>query len=59
MAARSKKSQLFEPAKYLDSEEAIVEYLTEALQSGDAALIAHAVGVAAKACAARASSGRQ
>lgn len=39
----------FDPAEYLDSEEAIVAYLNEFLQEGDPALLAHALGTAARA----------
>ena len=49
MAPRSKKSKPYDAAKYLDSDEAVAEYITEALQTGDAELISHAIGVVAKA----------
>lgn len=39
----------FDPAFYLDSEEAVVAYLNEALASGDAAFVADALGVVARA----------
>ncbi len=49
MAAKIKRSQPYDPAKYLDSDEAVAEYITEALETGDAELTAHAIGVVAKA----------
>lgn len=49
MAANLKRSKPFDPAKYLDSDEAVAEYITEALSTGDVELISHAIGVAAKA----------
>lgn len=49
MAPRVKKSKPYDPAKYLDSDEAIAEYITEALATGDAELVSHAIGVVAKA----------
>jgi len=39
----------FDPADYLDNEEAIAAYLTEALDTGDAAFINDAIGVVARA----------
>jgi probable addiction module antidote protein len=39
----------FDPAAYLDSEEAIAAYMAEALDSNDAALIADALCVIARA----------
>ena len=39
----------FDPARYLDSEEAIVAYLDEAFATEDPAFIADAIGVAARA----------
>ena len=38
----------FDPADYLKSNEAVAEYLTAALETGDAAFIADAIGVAAR-----------
>jgi probable addiction module antidote protein len=43
------KTKPYDSADYLDSEEAVVAYLEEALESDDAAFIAHALGVAARA----------
>lgn len=39
----------FDPAVYLETDEALAAYLTEALESGDAAFIADALGIAARA----------
>lgn len=39
----------FDPAAYLDSEEAIGAFLSEALESDDAGFIADAIGVVARA----------
>ncbi len=39
----------FDAARYLDNEEAIAAYLADATESGDAAEIAHALGVVARA----------
>lgn len=44
-----KKSKPYDPAKYLDCDEVVAEYLTEALATGDVELISHAIGVVAKA----------
>ena len=49
MAVKPKKPKLFDAAKYLDSEVAIAEYISEALLTGDADIIAHAIEVAKKA----------
>ena len=49
MAQRKKKSKPYDPAKYLDSDVAVAEYITEALATGDVELISHAIGIAAKA----------
>lgn len=38
----------FDPAEYLTSPEAIAEFVTDALETGDAAYIAKAMGVAAR-----------
>jgi probable addiction module antidote protein len=43
------KISKFDPADYLDSDEAIAEYLTEALEDDDPAFIADALGVIARA----------
>jgi probable addiction module antidote protein len=45
----NKKSKPFDAAKYLDSDEAVAEYISEALLAGDIDTITHAIGVAAKA----------
>ncbi len=39
----------FDPAEYLTSPEAIAEFVTDALETGDAGYIAKAMGVAARA----------
>lgn len=39
----------FDPAEYLTSPEAIAEFITDALETGDAGYIAKAMGVAARA----------
>ncbi|WP_210405797.1 MULTISPECIES: transcriptional regulator [Achromobacter] len=39
----------FDPADYLASPEAIVEFLTDALETGDAGYIDKAIGVVARA----------
>ena len=39
----------FDPAQYLDDENAIAGYLTDALETGDNAFIADALGVVARA----------
>jgi probable addiction module antidote protein len=44
------KTRPYDSAKYLDSPEAIAEYLTAALETTDAAFIARAIGTAARAC---------
>jgi probable addiction module antidote protein len=49
MAPRPKKSKPYDPAKYLDTDEAVAEYISEALATGEAELISHAIGIAAKA----------
>jgi probable addiction module antidote protein len=51
MSEKIKISDLpdFDPAEYLDNEEAIAEYLTAILEENDAALLAAALGDVAKA----------
>ena len=39
----------FDAARYLDTDEAVAAYMDEAFQTGDAAFITHALGVAARA----------
>jgi len=39
----------YDSAEYLDTVEAVVAYIDEAFQTGDAGFIAHALGVAARA----------
>jgi len=43
------KTRPFDPAAYLDSEEAVAAYMTEALDSNDPGFIADALGVIARA----------
>jgi probable addiction module antidote protein len=43
------KTRLFDPAEYLDSDEGIAAYMSDALESGDAAFVADALGVVARA----------
>lgn len=45
----AKKLTRYDPVEDLTSKEAIAIFLAEALQTGDAAYIAHALGVAARA----------
>jgi probable addiction module antidote protein len=42
------KTTVFDEAAYLESEEDIAAYVTEALATGDTAMIAHALGVIAR-----------
>ncbi len=46
---KSVKTRPFDPAEYLDSDEAIAAYLQDALEEGDPAEIAEALGVVARA----------
>jgi probable addiction module antidote protein len=43
------KTKLFDPAEYLDDSESIAAYVSDALESGDPAFIADALGVVARA----------
>jgi probable addiction module antidote protein len=43
------KTKPFDPAEYLDSPDAIATYMTEALETGDPAFVADALGVIARA----------
>jgi probable addiction module antidote protein len=47
--ATTKKSKPFDAAKYLDSDEAVSAYITEALLTDDVNVITRAIGIAAKA----------
>ena len=49
MESKPKTSKPFDAAKYLGDDEAIAEYITEALVTSDIDTITHAIGVAAKA----------
>ncbi|CAA2144553.1 MULTISPECIES: addiction module antidote protein [Methylobacterium] len=42
-------TQPYDSADYLDTDEAVAEYLAAAFEEGDAALLRHALGVAARA----------
>jgi probable addiction module antidote protein len=44
-----KKSTPFDAAKYLESDEDVAEYISEALLTGDIDTITHAIGVVARA----------
>jgi probable addiction module antidote protein len=46
---KSLKTRPFDPAKYLDDDEAIADYLTDALETGDSAFVSDALGVVARA----------
>ncbi len=43
------KTKPFDPAKYLENDEAIAAYMTDALETGDPAFVADALGVVARA----------
>ena len=43
------KTKPFDPAEYLDSDEAIAAYMTEALETGDPRFVVDALGVIARA----------
>lgn len=43
------KTKPFDPADYLDNDEAIAAYMTEALETGDSAFVSDALGVVARA----------
>jgi probable addiction module antidote protein len=43
------KTRPFDPAKYLDDDEAIADYLTDALETGDPAFVSDSLGVVARA----------
>ncbi|MHB8303949.1 MAG: addiction module antidote protein [Acidobacteriaceae bacterium] len=43
------KTKLFDPAEYLDNDEAIATYMTDALETGDPSFVADALGVVARA----------
>ena len=49
MASKAKKSKPFDAGKYLDGDEAIAAYITEALSTQDADMVVRAIGIAAKA----------
>jgi probable addiction module antidote protein len=43
------KTKPFDPAEYLDNDEAIASYMTDALETGDPSFVADALGVVARA----------
>lgn len=43
------KTKPFDPAEYLDNDEAIAIYMTDALETGDPSFVADALGVVARA----------
>lgn len=43
------KTRPFDPAEYLDDPESVAAYMTDALESGDPAFVADALGVIARA----------
>jgi probable addiction module antidote protein len=43
------KTKPFDPAEYLDDDEAIAVYMSDALESGDPSFVADALGVVARA----------
>ncbi|MHB8304087.1 MAG: addiction module antidote protein [Acidobacteriaceae bacterium] len=43
------KTKPFDPAEYLDNDEAIATYMTDALETGDPSFVADALGVVARA----------
>jgi probable addiction module antidote protein len=49
MVSKSKRSKPLDPAKYLDTDEAVAAYITEALSTFEADTIARAIGAAARA----------
>jgi probable addiction module antidote protein len=46
---RKMKTKPFDPAEYLDDDESIAAYMTDALESGDPSFVADALGVIARA----------
>lgn len=43
------KTKVFDPAEYLENDEAIASYMTDALETGDPSFVADALGVVARA----------
>ncbi len=43
------KTKPFDPAEYLDNDEAVASYMTDALETGDPSFVADALGVVARA----------
>src|SRR4051812_8724683 len=48
MVRKARKPKLFDAAKYLDSDEAVAEYISAALLTSDIDTIARAIGTAAR-----------
>ncbi len=49
MSKAKAKTKRFDPAAYLDNDEAIAVYMSDALESGDPSFVADALGVVARA----------
>lgn len=49
MGTKIKKLKIFDPAEYLDDDDAIAAYIEEAIEIGDPAFVADAIGVVARA----------
>lgn len=49
MSRKTEKFHTFDAARYLDSPEALAEFVSDALETGDVAYIAHALGIVARA----------
>ena len=49
MGKNKKKTMPFDASEYLDTPESQAELITDALESGDASYIAHALGIVARA----------
>ena len=47
--AKTDKLPVFDPAEYLETPEAQAEFISAAMETGDAAHIAHALGIVARA----------
>lgn len=43
------ETELFDPAEFLSSEAALIEYVNAALETGDAAFVARSLGIVARA----------
>jgi len=49
MTKAKAKTKRFDPAAYLDNDEAVLVYMSDALESGDPSFVADALGVVARA----------